>query len=144
MASIVVSSRSNAMAFLRVTVQLPRGAESREGGGLLRNAASPAATRNANTGRPCWRHDATTVNSLSAKRLPAWLSEPKLPFRPSTAFAIVPNITSLMTGMGKALILGPAVAADERPDADTDQRSHSVATRLGRRPGGLVEEYTRS
>src|SRR3954467_7994999 len=85
MASIVVSSRSNAMAFLRVTVQLPRGAESREGGGLLRNAASPAATRNSNTGRPCWRHDATTVNSRSAKRLPAWLSEPKLPLRHSTA-----------------------------------------------------------
>src|SRR3954452_5704489 len=84
MASIVVSSRSNAMAFLRVTVQLPRGAESREGGGLLRNAASPAATRNSNTGRPCWQHDATTVSRRSANRLPAALSDPKLPLRHST------------------------------------------------------------
>src|SRR3954454_10013729 len=41
MASIVVSSRSNAIAFLRVTVQPPRGAESREGGVLPLESRQP-------------------------------------------------------------------------------------------------------
>ena len=55
-----------------VIVQPPCGAGSRDGGGLPRPAASPAA----NSGRPCWRQEATTVSSRSANRLPASLSEP--------------------------------------------------------------------
>jgi hypothetical protein len=41
-------------------------------------SGSPAAAA-------CCRHDATTVNSRSANRLPVSLSEPKLPLRHSTA-----------------------------------------------------------
>src|SRR5579883_1883222 len=62
----------------------PCGAGSR-GGALPRTAASPAATRKSRSGRPCWPHAATTVSSRSAYRLPASLSEPKLPLRHSTA-----------------------------------------------------------
>ena len=70
---------------LLVTVQPAGGAGSRDGGGLPRTAASPAVTNSANSGRPCWRHDATTVSSRSANRQPASLSDPKLPLRHSTA-----------------------------------------------------------
>ena len=52
---------------------------------MLWSTASPAPTRKASSGRPCCRHVATTVSSRSAKRLPASLSDPKLPFRHSTA-----------------------------------------------------------
>src|SRR5438067_4904193 len=65
-----------------VSVHSPDRAGKSDGGGLPRNAASPAATRNANSGRPCWRQDATIVSSRSANRLPASLAEPKLPLPP--------------------------------------------------------------
>jgi hypothetical protein len=68
-----------------VTVRVPYGAGGREGGGLPRNAASPAATRKSSNRRPCCRQVATTVSSRSANRLPASLSDPKLPLRHSTA-----------------------------------------------------------
>src|SRR4051812_37930668 len=69
----------------RVRIEPAYGAGSREGGALRRTAASPAATKNANNGRPCCRQVATTVRSCSANRLPASLLEPILPLRHSTA-----------------------------------------------------------
>src|SRR5207253_9854418 len=63
----------------------PYGAGSRDGGGRPRDAASLAATRKSNNRRPCCRQVATTVSSRSANRLPAALSDPKLPLRHSTA-----------------------------------------------------------
>src|SRR5947207_12293988 len=68
-----------------VSVQLPWPAGSSDGAAVPWSAASPAATRKSSNDRPCWRHDATIVSSRSANRLPASLSEPKLPFRHSTA-----------------------------------------------------------
>src|SRR5205823_14381476 len=70
---------------LRVSVQPPWPAGISDGGELARSAVSPAATRNANSGRPCCLQDATTVSTRSANRLPASLSAPKLPLRHSTA-----------------------------------------------------------
>jgi hypothetical protein len=52
-----------------VTLQFPAGAGSRDGGGLPRTAASPAATRNATSGRPCWRHEATRGQLTKRKNL---------------------------------------------------------------------------
>src|SRR5581483_6856720 len=69
-----------------VSVQPPGcGAGSRDGNGLLRRTASLAATRKSSRRLPCCRQVATTVSSRSAKRLPASLSDPKLPLRHSTA-----------------------------------------------------------
>src|SRR6266851_9038136 len=65
--------------------QLSRDAASSDGGGPPHNAAFTAQTRNSSIDRSCWRHDAAAVNSLAAKRLPASLSDPKLPLRHSTA-----------------------------------------------------------
>src|SRR5207237_7889110 len=68
-----------------VSVQPPWPAGSSDGAAVPWSAASPAATRNSNSGRPCWRQEATTVRSRSANRLPASLSAPKLPLRHNTA-----------------------------------------------------------
>ncbi len=67
-----------------VIVQPPCGAGIKDGGGIRRSPASPTATRKSSNGRPCCRQVATAVNSRSAKRLPASLSEAKLPLRHST------------------------------------------------------------
>ena len=48
------------------------------------SAASAAATRKTSSGRPCCRQVATTVSTRSASRLPAALSDPKLPLRHNT------------------------------------------------------------
>jgi len=68
-----------------VGVERPCGAGTRDGGGVLRTAASPAATRNTNGGRPCCGQVASTVIGRSANRPPASLSAPKLPLRQNTA-----------------------------------------------------------
>src|SRR5215212_3300956 len=68
-----------------VIVQPPRGVGTNDGDGLPCSAASPAATRKSSSERPCCRQVAPTVNKRSTNRLPASLSEPKLPLRHSTA-----------------------------------------------------------
>ena len=68
-----------------VSVQAPWPAGSSDGAPVPWSAASPAATRKANSGRRCRRQVAATVSSRSAKRLPASRSDPKLPLRLSTA-----------------------------------------------------------
>jgi len=60
-------------------------AGSSDGAAVPWSAPSPAATRKASSGRPCCRQVTATVSSRSANRLPASLSEPKLPSRHSTA-----------------------------------------------------------
>src|SRR5919199_1665542 len=67
------------------SVQSPWPAGSSDGGELPRSAASTAAAKKSNSGCPCCRQVATTVNNRSANRLPASLSDPKLPLRQSTA-----------------------------------------------------------
>jgi hypothetical protein len=69
----------------REAFRSPYPTGSQDGGRRPGRAASPAATRNVNSGQPCWRHDATTVRSRSANRLPSSLSAPKLLFRHRTA-----------------------------------------------------------
>ncbi len=65
----------------RVAVQpSPCSAGSKDGGGLPRRPASPAATRKSSRRRPCCRQEATTVSTRSTNRLPALLSELKLRF----------------------------------------------------------------
>jgi hypothetical protein len=66
-------------------VQPARPVGSSDGLGVPRSADSPTATRKSSSGRPCCRQGATTVRSRSPNRLPASLSDPKLPFRQSTA-----------------------------------------------------------
>ncbi len=75
----------SAVARRTVSVQPPCRAGSSEGAAVPWRAASPAATRKSSSPRPCCRHVAATVSNRSANRLPASLSDPKLPLRQSTA-----------------------------------------------------------
>jgi hypothetical protein len=64
-----------------VTVHGSYGAQIREDGASLRNAAAPAATRTSDRNDPCYQHVATTVRSHSTNRLSSAQSDPNLPFR---------------------------------------------------------------
>jgi len=63
----------------------PSRVGSSDGAAVPWSAASPAATKKSSSRRACCRQVATTVSNRSANRLPASLSEPKLPFRHRTA-----------------------------------------------------------
>ena len=68
-----------------VSVQSPCAAGRSDGAAVPWSAASPAATGKSSSRRPYRRQVATTVGSRSANRLPAALSDPKLPLRHNTA-----------------------------------------------------------
>jgi hypothetical protein len=74
------------MVKLRQVFTYPGRVGRSEGGAVARSAASPAATRQSSSGRPCRRRDATIVCSPAASRMPAAVSEPELPWHQSTAW----------------------------------------------------------
>lgn len=82
----LATAQSGREAFRRrYAFTYPCAVERSEGASVPRSTASPVAHRKSKTHRPCCRQVATTVNIRSANRLPALLSEPKLPLRHSTA-----------------------------------------------------------